>query len=221
MGRLYIPEDGIGDIRTLLSLSDAQINQLSSLLDSDLITESSNALLDRLSDALQCRASVCATAWSVARYVGSQKKTQKIADDDLIAQLVDEVKTSAPDLAEQISSRRSLLLALFAPKPEADRHRKIHRLTWGPEKAAKVFRTVCDLRPVFDGERKVILTSIPVTLLVVDYTDEGGDEQTIVLQLNNESLERLRECLDTLDGKLATLGEYRGERTEAAPQEEI
>jgi hypothetical protein len=206
MARLYIPQEAAGDLAQLLSLTDDQIRKLTSALDSGLATQGSGAILEHLSRELGCSYAKCWIAWGLARFIGGQRSAADISDETVIDDLVGVLEAEAPGAAEQVKGKREVLLDLFAPKPQGEHFAKLHRLRWGPLRAAQGFRSVCDIRPVFDEAREDIVGAFPVSILAIDCQNESGDKETIVVQLNDESMARLKESLETLERKLSKLG---------------
>lgn len=58
---------------------------------------------------------------------------------------------------------------------------------------------------MFDADRKEIVDHVCVVLARLQLEDETGDEESVVLQLNDESLAKLDEFLALTRRKLASL----------------
>jgi len=106
-------------------------------------------------------------------------------------------------LTDQIGLRRQVLAAVFRSKPKAEFFRKRDRLLQGPLKTLESIWGVCDLRPVFDVGRQSIQETLPVVIVRLRLEDDTGEEDELVFQATEESLEKIEEFLKATKSKLA------------------
>src|SRR5206468_960356 len=109
-------------------------------------------------------------------------------------------------------SKRKLLEALLTPAPERSRAQKIHYLA-EVHPIATSFRTVCDLRPVFESieGREEITGYLPAILLEAKQITAEGEESQVILHLSPASLKQLGEAIERAEKKLAAIRRKHGD----------
>jgi len=111
------------------------------------------------------------------------------------------------DVVAAPEQKRQALLSLLTPKPERTRALKVEYLAHGPHPTVDSFRSVCDLRPVFErlegGE--TIVGYVPTILLEVKVSDIDGQGETVLLYLTTEMLKSLKEVIQRTEEKLEAI----------------
>jgi len=102
--------------------------------------------------------------------------------------------------------RRNDLVSLLAPKPSRVRAQKV-RYLGEVFPTVESFRTVCELRPVFEGPagHEEIIGYVSVVLLKVKLSDSDGEESTVHLQLSPGKMRDLEKIIKRTNEKLATI----------------
>lgn len=104
-------------------------------------------------------------------------------------------------------AKRSVLEPLLSPKPARVKARKVRYLTYGVEPTVDSFRTICELRPVFERQegKETIVGYASVVVLEVELSDAKGEEQTVRLHFPPAMLKRLRDVVKRTEKKLEAI----------------
>jgi hypothetical protein len=73
-------------------------------------------------------------------------------------------------------------------------------------------RSICDVRPVFDKDRKTIKGILIVASLGITMHDENHRDQTVIMQMTQDDLEKLRELIVETQGKMQIMQNDFGEK---------
>jgi hypothetical protein len=86
-------------------------------------------------------------------------------------------------------------------------------LASGPEQSILSIRTLCQLRPLFEGpeHEEQIVGLVPTIVLEVEATDADGDAQTVAFSLNSDALRSLEQVVKRTQEKLAAIREKYGD----------
>ena len=129
--------------------------------------------------------------------------------DPLLREL-EEWRTADPRNTERLSDHKyaaikERLLQLIRDYPALKRFRKARRLITLTGSRVQEIEILCDIRPVFDEDRKKIEGMIPLTTLKMAY--EGQDEESKVVEvlLSPEMLDKILSEAQKAKQKLTTL----------------
>ena len=139
-------------------------------------------------------------------------------DDSFRSELVDDIrdflenllpKVDKQSVLEQFDQNRELILSLVTPKPARMRALKIRGLMAGPEPHVHSFRTICQLRPLFEGPEndETIIGLVPMILLEIESADVDGDTNTLSLSMDAEDLAELEKVVKRTRMKLEAIQE--------------
>ena len=111
------------------------------------------------------------------------------------------------DIVAVLDEKSSLLEALLTPKPERSRALKVGYLAHQLHPTAESFRSVCELRPVFEclNGLETIAGFVPAVLMTVSLSTPSGEERTVLFQMTPETLDALESVLKRTREKLAAI----------------
>lgn len=201
MKQLFLPDGLEADLEHLLSLEDSALSTIAELLDSETAGRSTADLVEAVTDRTCVAPYQVFKAIQVVRYLSEEKDDAELSDDAFFEQLV----RAYPQFAPAFSSRRKTIAPLFADKPRGALAQKKLRLSEGIVKTLRSIRGVCDVRPIFDAERHEIVDQVQVVLARIIIADDRGDDETIVLQLNESSIEKLNKFVEVTKRKLEAM----------------
>jgi hypothetical protein len=206
---LFLPKQSIKDIRALLRLDEEKLRTLEQLFSTgESIAPSDPNFLQKVADQLRIDSDTASSVVLVTQFLLTVVEGGRLADEilDDVRYFVDQYDAEDKALVTNLDHRRLLLLSLLTPKAERARAQKIRYLQ-NIYPTAESFRTVCELRPVFDqaggGER--IVGYVPTILLEVKQADADGDESQTVLHLSAGALADLAKVLRRAEEKLSVI----------------
>jgi hypothetical protein len=214
---LLLPKNALNDVKLLLTLEQDKLRGL------DDFFSTAESLAARRPDSvkevakrLRMDISTTETALFVCQFLLSFAE-DGVKPEELVNELVEFVSENAPDdktALTTIDRNRQTLFALLTPKPLRSRALKVEYLAHGPHPTVDSFRSVCDLRPVFetvDG-KEVIVGYVPAILLETKVSDsDGSNEQTILLFLTSDRLQLLKKVVERTEEKLNAIRAKFGE----------
>lgn len=106
-----------------------------------------------------------------------------------------------------IEQLTELLPRLLKPVPALRRYRKAERLSKITGQPLENIQLICDLRPVFDDDRKVIDGLMPFTRLRITATGGDGLPRIFEAELSAKQVEDLGKQVENANRKLAILRE--------------
>lgn len=118
-----------------------------------------------------------------------------------IERLVSSSKFRGAEAESQKAIARDRLMRLTTENRYAKLRRKIDRLKTGFIPSGVAFSTFVDLRPMISEDRNSIDGFVPVVQLRIS-TEQGDDESTTVVQLDEKALSKLSEAVDDASKKL-------------------
>lgn len=201
--RLFFPPALEDDLKRILDFDDTALGKIAELMDTDAAVGETLDVARRFSDEAGIPPYSANLVVQIARFLGRQKRQCKLNENDVVDQLV----TACPDIADTLNNRREVLVALVSQKPNVDVLRKKDRLSRGIVKTLVDINGYCDVRPVFDADRQRIVDQVRVVVVRLQLEDEVGDEESVVLQLNDDSIAKLEEFLATTKRKLDSINE--------------
>jgi len=198
MTQLLLPDELEGDLKRILEFDDAALGKIAELMDTQSAVAGMLSVARRFAEETSVPVYPAFLTGQAVRFLARQKRELGLDESSV----VDELARVFPKLADRLNERREALVALLGDKPQAERLRKKERLSRGVVKTLVDIDGYCDLRPVFDAERKEIVDEVRVVLVRMRVEDELGDEESLVLQLNDESIAKLEEFLEVTKRKL-------------------
>lgn len=214
--RLILPSEALGDFLALLHLSSDQLKTLENLFSTG---ESATALratfVNQVAEALQISIEDARSVTVVCSFLLSGAEA---ADADYGRDLLEDVRkfleNALPEkdrqaVLDRFSQNREILLSLVTPKPARMRAKKIRGLLAGPEPHVHSFRTICQLRPLFEGpdNEETIIGLVPMILLEIESAGADGDSNTLSLSMDAEDLAELERVVKRTRMKLETIQE--------------
>ena len=105
-----------------------------------------------------------------------------------------------------------ILKSLTTPKPAPLRVKKIRSLQSGPEQHVHAFRTICQLRPLFEGPEndEKIDGLVPMILLEIESGDADGVPSTLAFSMSEADLAELEKVVKRTREKLEAIHEKYG-----------
>jgi hypothetical protein len=221
--RVVLPSGAVDDVCTLLQLSSDQLASLDRLFATG---ESASPLrpsfINRVAETLNVRLDQARSVVMVCHFLLLQPDDLRIEDPEYARELLDDlrefVESDVPEsdkttLLASLDTNRMMLESLAMPKPDRLRAQKIRRLASGPEQSILSIRTLCQLRPLFEGpeHEEQIVGLVPTIVLEVEATDADGDAQTVAFSLNSDALRSLEQVVKRTQEKLAAIREKYGD----------
>ncbi len=212
MGTVYgLPPQAVKDIASLISLDQTQLESLIEAFGTDdSVPPHSQSFIEQLSDRLgigeDTIPGICAAS-SFLLHLGEM-------GNDSASEIVDTVKASIlratedeaekNELERKIDENRELLESLATPTPAWRRHQKIRTLVEGPERSAEGFRTICQLRPLFDGPEgdEAIEGLVPVILMEIRSRTSDDDCEGTTFALTEKKLQELKKVIERAETKM-------------------
>jgi hypothetical protein len=208
---LMLPKTAFKDVKSVLRLEVEKLRALDALFaTSASISPSRPEFIRRVSEKLTLDSLTAASVVLVCQFLLTVAEgghaPAEILDDvrEFVAQF------SSPeerDVVAWLDQKRVSLISLLTPKPDRTRAQKVEYLSHGPKPTVDSFRTVCELRPVFEclEERETIVGYVPTILLEVKVSDAEGEVKSVLLQLTPTVLKSLGEVVTRTQEKLEAI----------------
>jgi hypothetical protein len=119
--------------------------------------------------------------------------------------LIEELSKYKEFPEQVIAVLRERLKALFLTPRGFDLQKKAEMLAEATGAELADFSIICDVRPVFDNERKKIEGAVALTTLRLELYQSDGSRLPVECRLTEPQLERLAKIVDTARGKLAVI----------------
>jgi hypothetical protein len=212
---LILPKVAFKDIKALLRLDIDQLRALANLFATpECISPTSPGFIQKVADRLRLDTPSASSIGLVCQFLLSV-----VEEGHPVSEILDDVRefvaNTAPsdekDLVTTLDSKRKLFESLLTPTPERSRALKVRYLR-DLHPMVDSFRTVCELRPVFDRihDKEEIVGYVPsVTLQAWDSTDESKGR--ILLHLHPGALKSLGDVLERTKEKLEEIRVKLGE----------
>ncbi len=212
MGTVYgLPPQAFKDIASLISLDQTQLESLIKAFGTpDSVPPRSQSFIEQLSERLGIGEDTAPGIYAASLFLLSLGEM----DNDSTSEIVDTVKASIlgatedkierDELERKIGENRELLESLATPTPAWRRHRKIRTLVKGPERSAEGFRTICQLRPLFEGPEgdEAIEGLVPVILMEIETSSSDDDCKSITFALPEKKLQELKQVIERAEAKM-------------------
>jgi len=218
--QLVLPREAFDDVCTLVRLTDKQLTSLGDLFATG---ESVNALrtvfIDRVAETLGIGTGQARSVVVVTHILLLRPRTEE--SEGYVDELLDDLRSFLEESATEadreailadFDQKRPLFASLATPKQERLRAQKIRRLARGPERTVESVRTICQLRPMYEGPEHAeqIVGLVPVILLEIKTEDADGEDETFAFGLDSETVTSLGTVIERTKEKLKTIREKYG-----------
>jgi hypothetical protein len=205
---LILPKSASRDVRSLLRLDTDQLRALRHLFATpESIPPTSTGFIQKVAEQLHLDTpgakSIVVVCQFLLTVVEEGHPASEIVDD--IREFVAQADPAEErDVVTTLDSKRNLLESLLTPAPERSRALKIRYLR-EIHPMVDSFRTVCELRPVFDriGHREQIVGYVPTILLEATLSDD--EEERVLLHLSANALKALGDVVRRTEEKLEAI----------------
>ncbi|HKW86291.1 MAG TPA: hypothetical protein VJM82_04400 [Nitrospiraceae bacterium] len=208
---LALPKSAFEDVKSVIRLDADKLRALADFFGTAASIRPSSPdfvrnVAERLDLDMPTAESIVLVCQFLLTVVEEGNPSQEILNDvrEFVAQ-----HASAEDenLVAAMDANRKVLEYLLTPKPARSRALKVRYLSHGLHPAATAFRTVCELRPVFEAPdgKDAIVGYVPTILLEVKLSDLEGDDRTMVVQLSPSTMNSLKEAVKRAETKLAVI----------------
>ncbi|AMV30163.1 hypothetical protein VT84_37570 [Gemmata sp. SH-PL17] len=213
---LFLPDDALHDLVILAALTPDQFEKLRGHLDSHEFRLQYRFYI-KVADLLQISDEAAAKLSVFLNHVHTQRVRAKREAESIPTELehfLGRIQTGengqlAKGLIGQIRSKKDYIVKLFSDLPKRDFSDKVRDLETGPIPHLHSFRTVCDVRPVFNKEATEITSHLLViTLNMVTHTTVSNDYEEVVVQLAEEDLKEIRTAFERLEKKMVLLKQH-------------
>jgi hypothetical protein len=204
--RLFLYDEGEPTIEDLLKLSVDQVLTIAAYVDARGFEGSPDDLLS-LANRLGLSYEKTADLIQYGGYLQSERTRLGLDVSELLQEfdiflerhnLESEVKPKLKALYEPLRK-------LFADRPEVALREKVASVTAGVVPEGVDFRSICDLRPIFNEERDGILDYTTIALVRVLLRSETHHDSTVFFQIDSQGLDKLEKFLIRLRTKMRVL----------------
>lgn len=206
---LRLPTGALDDVVALLSLTEEQLRALDQLFTTkESAAPFRQSFIDRATERLGIDETRTVAVLAVTTYVLGKVSTSGVAAqavDDLRDFLRENADSQQKDaLITKLEADRALLESVVAPKQERLRGAKILRLSEGPERTAESFRTICQLRPLFEGAKDAeeIVGLVPTVLMEIGVAGPDERKETVAFSLSERQVDSLKEVIERTKKKI-------------------
>jgi len=208
--RIFLPKRALRDVKALLALDNAQILALADLFsEADSLPPHGVEFLEKVIQRLNVGSETATSAVLVAQFFLSVVEAGELSAEQLFDDLRYFAQENAAEnagLESLVAEKKDVLLALMVPKASRARAKKIRYLQ-GIHPTTESFRSVCELRPLFekDGDDETIIGFVPAILIEVLLSNADGEESRVVLNLSPASLAELAKVVKRTESKLEAI----------------
>jgi hypothetical protein len=211
VARLILPKTAFKDVKSFLRLEEGKLRALEELFGTpaSIATrrpEFIREVAKQLHLDIPTTDSVVLVCQFLLTVVEEGNPPEEILNDlrEFVAQ---HASPEEKDVVAAPEQKRQALISLLTPKPGRTRALKVEYLAHGPHPTVDSFRTVCELRPVFECPegRQTIVGYVPTILLEVKVSDMEGQGKTVLLYLTAEMLKSLKEVVTRTEEKLEAI----------------
>lgn len=210
MPRLILPSNAFDDVSALLRLDEEQFRALIELFGKPASIVPNADFMQEVATRLHLDTSTAESIVLVCQFLLT------VAEDgdpraEILKDLREFVVRNAPSdkdgMVSAFDGKRGQLESLLAPKPERSKALKIRYLTHGLYPTVDSFRTVCELRPVFESARdqETIIGLVPVIVMEIQSSDIEGEDQKLLLHFTPDMLRSLKDTIVRTEEKLAAI----------------
>lgn len=206
---LVIPENGRQEISQLLSLSAKQLRLIAETLRSTDTLKFKEASYRRVASKADITNEESLAILSAITNLIIQRKRYNLDDEKLLEELA---ILFGEKIGNMDNETQYALIDLLSETDEGYIVEKAEVLKSGFAPHVVSMRSICDVRPVFDKDRKTIKGILIVASLGITTHDENHRDQTVVIQMTQDDLEKLRELIVETQGKMSIMQNEFGER---------
>jgi hypothetical protein len=207
---LLIPDSGREEISILLSLSAAQLKAVAETLRSIETLKYKGPSYRRVASVANITNEQALSVLSAVANLLVQRKRYSLNDE----QLLDDLRILCKEQIVHIDNddeTKKAFLDLLSESEEGYIVDKAESLKDGFGSHVVSMRSICDVRPVFDKDKKTIRGVLIVASLGIITHDEQHKNQTTIIHLSREQLKNLRELIQETEGKMDIMSnEFRG-----------
>lgn len=209
MPNLLIPGPAREELFALLASDRGQIEKLSELLNSPRgLGSMSPDFLSDVGDTLGITIEDAYDVVAVIGFLSQQRSALKCSDDEFVDDMIKWSERTKSEGEATVAKKlreptfRKAIAGLFGEKPVAELARKKKKLETGLIKTLTAIEGTCELRPVFNLERSHIVDKVFTVIARITIQDDQMEKDSVVFQLNEQSLKELKEFLETTEKKL-------------------
>jgi hypothetical protein len=212
---LDLPTEALSDAMALVGLSQTQLLALEQLLSTEeSLQPVEPSFIEKVSESLGIDERKCRQVVPISLFLlGTKGSAEEVVGD--LRRLLEEEKDSdlkARALA-QLDTNRKALESVCTKKPERTLAIKIRNLRDKPEPTAESFRTICQLRPLFEGaenQEDDIVGLVPSILVEIELSMANGEDETVTFSLSRKNLESFKKTLERALYKIDKIQERYG-----------
>ena len=213
--RVILPSEALDDFCTLLRLSSDQLKALGDLFSKgESATPLRTTFVNQVAEKLQVNIEDARSVTVVCSFLlsnaddGDAGSANEVLDD--VYEFLEnslQGDDNKQTVLGKFDENRGLLLSLATPKPARKRAQKIRSLLAGPEPHVHSFRTICQLRPLFEGpdNNETIVGLVPMILFEIESADADGDTATLSFSMDSEDLAELENVVKRTRVKLQSI----------------
>lgn len=211
--RRLLPDEARSDFLAVCRFSTEQLQALEELFSSgESVPPYEAAFFEKVAERLHLDTAGTRSALFVAGFL-QELEERGFDSDEVVKHLRDTIDASAaPEekaaLLAGFDRHSSIWTALTSPKPARIRQQKIRQLSQATQRTADEFRTICQLRPLFEKSadgHEAISGHVLTVLMEVTLISSKGAKETLVFDLTPEALESLEEVIQRTKQKLQTI----------------
>lgn len=194
-----VPDDLLDDFKVIISLPDKVIAELCKLLSEVQGFLNPKALLETIQTIIKDTNTAKVVQRVIINISPSQFERMKKYLDEKSKE-----KGSSFD-QKQFERLNQVLKILIQPYPSLVRFQKAERLTNITGQELETVELICDLRPIFNEDRKNVEGMMPYTRLHIVATGEDGLPKAFEVELTHQQVVDLAEKTEKAKSKLETL----------------
>jgi hypothetical protein len=213
--RVIMPRKALNDVLALVRLRSDQLRTLAELFSgAESASPFRRTFVNRVAESLSVPIDSARSLITVVHFLLLQSSDLRQFDDSIAQEIVEDLReyveqNAATDdktqLLENFDAGRAEFQSLATPKQGRVRAMKIRRLSSGPEHTVQSVRTLCQLRPLFEGEEhnEQIVGLVPNIVLVIEALNDNDDTTTFAFELAPAVLDELERTVSRTKEKLS------------------
>ena len=205
---LTLPQTAYEDVRALLRLDGEKLRVLGELFGTrESISPRKGEFIRELTGRLELDLPTAESIALVCQFLLTVVERGHPAGE-ILQDVRDFVARYAPeedaDIVATLDAKKQILEDLLTPKAARSRALKVEFLSHGLHPVAESFRSVCELRPVFEcpEEKTSIVGLVPVIFLTASLSDPSGSSSTVFFQVTPDGLDQLETVIKRTKEKL-------------------
>lgn len=215
--RISLPSNALEEICALVNLSSDQLKSLSELFSqADAANPLQPDFVERVAESLGINLDEARDIVAVCHFLLIHAEARD--DEVFVEEILDDFKLFLQDnLRDEVreptlgkfSENREDLKMLALPKPGPLLQKKIERLASEPEDQLESIRTICQLRPLFDGSEhnEEIKGLVPTVLVELKLENSEGESSVVLFGMNDEKLKEIEKVIARTREKVELISE--------------